>query len=126
MEAKSVITAPSGGQRIQPGFVEIRGLAWSGRGRIVRVEVSTDGGRSWRDAALQEPVLSKCHVRFRLPWRWDGRQAVLQSRCTDETGYVQPSRTALVAMRGTNSVYHYHAVQSWHVEQDGMVRNIHV
>ena len=126
MEAKSVITTPSGGQRIQPGFVEIRGLAWSGRGRIVRVEVSTDGGRSWRESVLQEPVLPKCHVRFRLPWRWDGRQAVLQSRCTDEAGYVQPSRATLVAVRGTNSVYHYNATQSWHVEQDGLVRNIHV
>ena len=89
MQAKSVITFPSGGQRLgPPGFYEISGLAWSGLGKVARVEVTTDGGASWRDAALQEPVMSKCLTRFRLPWRWDGGPAVLASRVTDETGYV--------------------------------------
>jgi len=125
MEAKSVITAPSGGQQIRPGFVEIRGLAWSGQGRVTRVEVSTDGGRAWQPARLQEPVLPKCHTRFRFPWRWEGQESVLQSRCTDETGYVQPSRQALIAVRGVNSVYHYNAIQSWKVSRDGSVSNIH-
>ncbi|MEK6525612.1 MAG: sulfite dehydrogenase [Nitrospirota bacterium] len=125
MEAKSVITAPSGGQQIRPGFVEIRGLAWSGQGRVTRVEVSTDGGRAWQPARLQEPVLPKCHTRFRFPWRWEGQESVLQSRCTDETGYVQPSRQALIAARGVNSVYHYNAIQSWLVSRDGSVSNIH-
>ncbi|WP_447979203.1 sulfite dehydrogenase [Candidatus Nitrospira bockiana] len=125
MDAKSVITAPSGGQQIQRGFVEIRGLAWSGRGRIVRVDVSTDAGRTWHPAVLQEPVLPKCHTRFRLGWQWDGQEAVLQSRCTDETGYTQPTRESLVAERGVHSVYHYHALQSWKVTRDGRIENIH-
>ncbi|NGZ09902.1 MAG: sulfite dehydrogenase [Nitrospira sp. LK70] len=125
MEAKSVITSPSGGQRIQPGFQEIRGLAWSGRGRIALVEVSTDGGRSWQQAALQEPVLPKCHTRFHLLWRWNGEDVILQSRCLDDTGYRQPDRATLVALRGVNSVYHYNAIQSWHVAADGQVNNVH-
>lgn len=125
MEAKSVITAPSGGQHVEPGFVDIRGLAWSGRGRVAQVDISTDGGRSWQPAVLQEPVLPKCHTRFRLPWRWNGEEAILQSRCLDETGYVQPSRAALVAVRGVNSVYHYNAIQSWKVSSGGEVVNVH-
>jgi sulfane dehydrogenase subunit SoxC len=126
MEAKSVITSPSGGQRIQPGFVEIRGLAWSGRGRVSRVEVSTDGGRSWRPAELQEPVLPKCTTVFRFRWRWAEEATILQSRCTDETGYTQPTRQALVAVRGLHSYYHYNAIQSWKIERDGSVHNVHV
>ena len=124
MDAKSVITFPSGGQRIQPGFVEIRGLAWSGRGRITEVEVSVDGGRIWQQAVLQDPVLPKCHTRFHLPWRWNGDDVILQSRSVDETGYRQPDRTALVAVRGVNSFYHYNAIQSWHIAADGQVSNV--
>ena len=125
MEAKSVITYPSGQQYIQPGFHEISGLAWSGRGRVTKVEVSLDGGRTWHAAQLQEPVLSKCHTRFHFPWRWNGQEAILQSRCVDETGYVQPMRQDLVKVRGINSVYHYHAIQSWRVDRDGRIRNIY-
>ena len=125
MEAKSVITTPSGRQQIHQGFREIRGLAWSGRGRVVKVEVSVDGGRTWQAAHLQEPVLPKCHTRFLFPWRWNGQEAIVQSRCIDETGYVQPTRQALVKVRGTNSNYHYNAIQSWKVERDGRVRNIY-
>ena len=124
MEAKSVITSPSGGQQIRPGFREIRGLAWSGRGRIVSVQVTIDGGRTWRDAQLQEPVLSKSHTRFSLPWTWNGQETVLQSRCTDQTGYRQPSRETLIKVRGTHSSYHYHGIQSWKIARDGRVRNI--
>ncbi len=127
MEAKSVITSPSGGQRLQgPSFVEIRGLAWSGRGRVERVEVSVDGGQRWQAAALQAPVLPQCHTRFRVAWQWTGRPAVLQSRCIDETGYRQPTREELVAVRGTNSYYHYNAVQSWKIDEDGRVSNVQV
>lgn len=126
MEAKSVITSPSGRQRIHPGFHEIRGLAWSGRGRIATVEVSVDGGRTWQAARLQEPVLPKCHTRFCFPWKWNGQETMLQSRCTDQTGYIQPARAALIKVRGSHSSYHYNGIQSWKIERDGMVRNVHV
>lgn len=127
MEAKSVITFPSGGQRLTgPGFYEITGLAWSGRGQIRRVDVSTDAGATWRRATLQEPALPKAHVRFRLPWRWDGSEAVLQSRCVDETGGVQPTLREIVKLRGVNSVHHLNAIQSWKVAADGTVSNVHV
>jgi sulfane dehydrogenase subunit SoxC len=126
MEAKSVITSPSAGHLLQRrGFHEIRGLAWSGRGRITRVEISDDAGRTWRDARLQEPILPYAHTRFRLDWKWDGREVVLQSRCTDETGYVQPTRAALVAVRGLNSRFFNNSIQSWRVAADGSVHNVH-
>jgi len=126
MEAKSVITFPSGGQRLPgPGLYELRGLAWSGRGAVRSVEVSTDGGRSWQAAELQAPVLRIAHTRFRLPWRWDGGDALLQSRCADETGYVQPTLAELIAVRGLRSHYHLNAVQSWRVAPDGRVSNVH-
>ncbi|QKT04890.1 sulfite dehydrogenase [Ectothiorhodospiraceae bacterium 2226] len=125
MEAKSVITSPSGGQRLHArGFHEISGLAWSGYGRVGRVDVSTDGGRHWRVAELQEPVLAHALTRFRLPWEWDGSPAVLQSRVVDEAGYVQPTHEQLVAARGVHSVYHYNAIQSWGINADGEVRNV--
>ena len=125
MDAKSVITRPSGGQQLPgPGIYELTGLAWSGRGAIRRVEVSTDGGRTWMDAELDGPVLPIAHTRFRSSWRWNGREAVLQSRCIDETGYVQPTRAALTAVRGVNSNYHNNAIQSWQVTADGSVRTI--
>jgi sulfane dehydrogenase subunit SoxC len=130
MEAKSVITSPSGEMGLDgPGFYEITGIAWSGRGSVRRVDVSVDGGRTWRRAALQNPVLPICHTRFRLPWQWDGGEAILQSRCVDDTGYVQPTLGQLIAVRGLNgplgSVYHLNAIQSWHVATDGKVSNVH-
>ena len=124
MEAKSVITFPSSGHRLAaPGFCEISGLAWSGAGKVVRVEVSTDDGRSWREAALQEPIMTKCLTRFRAPWRWDGGEAVLASRVTDSSGYVQPSREALLKVRDVRSYYHNNAIQSWRVASSGAVTN---
>jgi sulfane dehydrogenase subunit SoxC len=111
------------------GFYEVAGLAWSGRGRITRVEVSADGGKTWADARLQGPVLPICHTRFRFPWLWDGKPVVLQSRATDETGYVQPMLKQLTDVRGLNgpigSIYHLNAVQSWAVAADGSVTNVH-
>ncbi len=124
MEAKSVITRPAGGQHLRgTGFYEITGLAWSGRGRIRRVDVSTDGGASWQHAALQQPVLPKCLTRFRLPWTWVGGPAQLQSRAVDDTGYVQPTRAQLVAVRGVNSFYHFNAIQGWQIAADGVITN---
>jgi sulfane dehydrogenase subunit SoxC len=125
MEAKSVITFPSGGQRLpKRGLYELTGLAWSGRGRIERVEVTTDGGRTWVPAALQEPRLPIALTRFRLPWRFDGQDALIASRAIDETKYVQPTRAALIEARGTNSVYHYNGIKVWHVRTDGTVTNV--
>ena len=125
MAAKSVITSPSGGMLLAgTGFHEIAGLAWSGLGRIRRVEVSTDGGGRWRDAVLQEPVLPRCHTRFRLPWNWDGRAAVLQSRATDETGYVQPTLAVLHRRDGLGP-NHFNAIQSWQIDRSGAVTNVH-
>ena len=124
MEAKSVITQPSGTQQLKGhGYHEIRGLAWSGRGRVTRVEVTTDNGASWRDAELISPALPLCHVRFRLPWHWHGEATAIASRCTDETGYVQPTRAALRALRGDESFYHYNAIQTWRIAADGQVSN---
>src|SRR5207342_2648089 len=114
MEAKSVITFPSGGQTLPArGLHELTGLAWSGRGLVERVEVTFDGGTTWQRAMLQEPRFPIALTRFRLPWRFDGREAVIASRAIDETGYVQPTREALTAVRGTNSVYHYNGIKFW-------------
>ncbi len=125
MEAKSVITFPSGGQTLPGrGVYELTGLAWSGRGRIERVEVTSDGGRTWVDAALQEPRLPMALTRFRLPWRFDGQEALIASRAVDESGYVQPTRAALIAARGTNSTYHYNGIKVWKVGTDGTVTNV--
>jgi sulfane dehydrogenase subunit SoxC len=124
MEAKSIITRPSGGQRLTTrGFNEITGIAWSGRGKISKVEVSVDDGKSWQVAKLQDPVLARALTRFRLPWQWDGQPAVIQSRATDETGYVQPTLAELIAVRGENSVYHNNAIWPWRIAADGEVTN---
>ncbi len=126
MEAKSVITSPSHGQTLRaPGLYEVRGIAWSGRGKVRRVDVSADGGRTWAQAALQSPVLPQCLTRFRMPWQWRGDRAVLKSRVTDETGYVQPERNALVAERGVNGYFHYNAIVSWAVAADGRVTHVY-
>ena len=127
MEAKSVITFPSGGQKLPAaGLYELTGLAWSGSGRIERVEITTDGGKTWANAQLQEPRLPIAWTRFRLPWRFEGREAVIASRATDETGYVQPTREALIAVRGTNSGYHFNGMKFWKVHVDGTVTNVEV
>jgi sulfane dehydrogenase subunit SoxC len=125
MEAKSVITFPSGGQTLPArGLYELTGLAWSGRGRIERVEVTTTGGKTWVKAELQEPRLPIALTRFRLAWRFDGQDTIVASRAIDETGYVQPTRAALIAARGTNSGYHYNGIKLWSVRADGTVMNV--
>ncbi len=121
MDARSIVTDPAFPRVLTPGFHEIRGLAWSGRGSIARVDVSTDGGVTWREAELQAPVLPKAHVRFRAPWRWAGGAAEIMSRATDETGYVQPTWEALVAARGLGTRYHWNPITSWTVGADGRV-----
>jgi sulfane dehydrogenase subunit SoxC len=127
MEAKSVITKPSPGLTMKgPGLYEISGIAWSGHGKVARVEVSADGGKSWTDAALSEPVLSKALTRFRVPWRWDGSPAAVISRATDDTGYVQPSRQQQIAARGTKAVYHCNMMTSWGIGANGEVSHVYV
>jgi sulfane dehydrogenase subunit SoxC len=122
-DAKSVITSPSGGMTIHtPGFYEISGLAWSGRGAIDKVEVSTDGGKTWGLATIQGPIYTKAGTRFRYPWVWDGNEAVILSRCTDEIGYIQPTRNQLLQARGV-SIYHYNGIQAWKIGVDGKVTN---
>jgi len=122
MDARSVITAPTYPQVLEKGWQEIRGLAWSGRGRVVKVEVSIDGGKSWQLAHLQGPVLAKAHTRFTLPWKWDGSPTEISSRATDETGYLQPTRRQLIEARGPGSQpYHLNPIMSWIVQADGQV-----
>ena len=125
MEAKSLITSPSSGMRMQgPGLYQVSGLAWSGNGKVSKVEVSADGGESWAEAELQEPVLDRSFTRFRMPWQWQGQDSVLKSRVTDETGYRQPERTELINNKGRHGFFHYNAIVSWKVESGGDV--IHV
>jgi sulfane dehydrogenase subunit SoxC len=126
-ECKSVITSPSGGQLLlDKGFHNISGLAWSGRGKITRVDVSVDGGKNWRTARLETPVLAKCFTRFNIDWNWNGSPAILQSRAIDETGYVQPKMRQLREVRGTRSIYHNNAIQSWRVAEGGEVGNVQI
>lgn len=122
MDARSIITYPSYPQHVERGWIEIRGLAWSGRGRIIKVEVSTDAGKSWQDAQLQDPILSKAHTAFRFLWQWNGLPTEIMSRAIDETGYVQPSLKQLAAARGTaTGGYHMNPVTAWQLKSDGSV-----
>jgi sulfane dehydrogenase subunit SoxC len=127
---KSVITRPSAGMKIpRPGYVEITGLAWSGGGKISKVDVSTDGGKSWKEAKLQAPVLPKAHTRFNFDWAWDGQEAVLVSRCTDEKGEVQPTRAELYKNWGIAETdkparaIHFNAMQPWRLARDGSLHD---
>ena len=126
MDVKSVITSPSPGLVLKgSGLYQISGMAWSGLGRIARVEVSADGGATWAEAALCEPVLDKAVTRFRMAWRWDGAEAVILSRAMDETGAVQPTRDAIIAAKGRKFAYHYNAIQAWGIDRDGEVSNVY-
>src|SRR5499425_218004 len=120
MEVKSVITRPSHGMTLRgAGLHQIAGIAWSGNGTITKVEVSTDGGRTWTPAALQAPVLPRALTRFRLPWRWDGSAAVLKSRATDDAGGMQPEREKFIAEHGNNGTFHFNGIQAWSVAANG-------
>jgi len=122
MDAKSIITSPTFPQRLAgPGWWPISGLAWSGRGKITRVDVSSDGGRNWIAAELMGPVLAQAHTRFQHMWRWDGNETLLMSRAVDDTGYVQPTNAQLRAARGPSTDYHYNPIRGWRVHRDGGV-----
>jgi sulfane dehydrogenase subunit SoxC len=121
IDAKSVITSPAFPATIAKGWWPVSGLAWSGRGKITRVEVSTDGGKSWQDATLHGPVHPKAHVRFTHMWEWDGRETTILSRATDDTGYTQPTRAELIKVRGIGTDYHFNPIYGWTVKPDGNV-----
>jgi len=123
METNSVITQPSGMMQIRPGYNRITGLAWSGHGKIAKVEVSTDDANSWKEAQLNHPVLPKAQVRFQMDWIWDGKPTKIVSRSTDEKANVQPDRQSFIAATGTNALFHYNAQQTWSIDEAGRVRN---
>jgi sulfane dehydrogenase subunit SoxC len=128
---KSVITRPSAGLELRRGYVQITGLAWSGGGKVSKVDVSTDGGRSWKEAKLQTPVHTKAHTRFTFDWAWNGEEAVIVSRTTDERGEVQPSRAELYNHWGLTEeeakkparAIHFNAMQPWRVARDGSIHD---
>jgi sulfane dehydrogenase subunit SoxC len=124
METNSVITSPSGMMEVRPGFIRITGLAWSGHGKISKVEISTDAGRSWKQAELNQPALPKAQTRFQMDWEWDGKPTKIVSRSTDEKGNVQPDRKSFIDRVGTNALFHYNAQQTWSVDAEGRVRNV--
>ena len=128
MDAKSVITSPSPQAPVnhKSGLTVLSGIAWSGRGKISRVDVSLDGGRNWRAAKIDGPVWDKAIARFYYEFEWDGSELLLQSRAMDETGYVQPSKSALRKIRGVNSIYHNNGIQTWHLHRNGEVENVEV
>lgn len=122
MDPKSIITFPAFPAVLpEDGWWEITGLAWSGRGAVERVEISTDGGDTWTEARLEDPVLPRCGTRFRHAWRWDGSETVLQSRAVDETGAVQPTHDEFLEQRGPGTRYHYNHIRGWRVTADGSV-----
>lgn len=123
MDVNSVITTPSGMMEIRPGYNRITGLAWSGAGRIAKVEVSTDEGKSWQQAELNQPVLHKAQTRFQMSWNWDGKPTAIVSRSTDDKGNVQPDRKSFIARIGSNALFHYNAQQTWSIDGNGQVRN---
>jgi sulfane dehydrogenase subunit SoxC len=129
--AKSVITRPSAGMEMRKGYVQITGLAWSGAGSVKKVEVSTDGGKNWREARLDGPVVPKAHTRFNYDWEWNGQEAMLMSRCIDETGDVQPSLAELSShwqipitdwqKPEKPRAIHMNAIQPWKIARDGSI-----
>lgn len=127
MDAKSVVTNPSPqAPMLHKGRNVISGLAWSGRGTIRRVDVTLDGGRNWAEARIDGPVLEASLTRFYVDFDWNGQDLLIQSRAHDSTGYVQPTKGELRAVRGVNSIYHNNGIQTWHVKANGEVENVEI
>lgn len=123
MDARSIITFPSYPANVEPGWIEIRGIAWTGRGKVHRVDLSTDAGKTWNSARLQEPVLDKAHTYFRYLWHWSGNETEIMSRVIDETGYTQPTLKQLIDARGTEITgYHLNPITAWMIKRDGSVK----
>jgi sulfane dehydrogenase subunit SoxC len=135
-EVKSFITQPSFGYAMKgPGFYEISGIAYSGTGRIEKVLVSADGGKSWGDAAVEGPVSPRAFTRFSMPWRWDGQPATLTSRAWDDSGAVQPLRADFIAVRGEAKTVpnvlgfpnqHYNSLTAWGIASSGEIKHVYV
>jgi sulfane dehydrogenase subunit SoxC len=126
-ECNSVVTSPCPEKPLRGrGKYFIEGLAWSGRGRIKHVDLSVDGGVTWREARFTSQVIPRALTRFGLEWDWDGAPAMIQSRAVDETGYVQPTYGQLREVRGTNSIYHKNAIHTWKLAADGTVTNVQI
>jgi sulfane dehydrogenase subunit SoxC len=127
MDAKSIVTNPSPQAPLKhKGPNVLTGIAWSGRGTITRVDVSVDGGRNWKTARLDGPAMPLSMARFYFDFDWDGRELMIQSRAMDDTGYVQPTKQELRAVRGLNSIYHNNGIQTWLVRGDGEVENVEI
>ena len=128
MDAKSVITSPSPQAPVRHGKgpLVITGLAWSGHGKVARVDVSLDGGRNWQEARITGEAKPKALTRFHLDIDWDGSELLLQSRAVDETGYVQPTKDELRKVRGANSIYHNNGIQTWLVRANGETENVEI
>jgi sulfane dehydrogenase subunit SoxC len=131
MPPQSCILRPSGGQQLtRRGFHEIRGIAWTGAGKVTKVEVTVDGGKTWKEAHIEGPVHSKADTRFTFPWSWNGEETIIAARCTDEKGSTQPSTSEAARMRGldvqslkTQPVQRNNVVQPWKIGRDGKVTN---
>lgn len=122
LDAKSIITSPAFPEKLSgPGWWPISGLAWSGRGRITRVDISVDGGKTWAEAELVSPLTPKTQVRFQYLWNWKGGDAMIMSRAVDDQGYVQPTLAQLKAVRGPGTDYHFNSIRAWRVASDGIV-----
>jgi sulfane dehydrogenase subunit SoxC len=131
---KSVITRPSAGLKLNaPGYYEITGLAWSGWGKVRKVDVSVDGGKSWKEAKLQEPILAMAHTRFSFDWTWNGEETVIMSRCTDDQGEVQPTLAELNRNWGRgekdrlepiSNTHYWNAIQPWKIAKDGSITDV--
>jgi len=121
MDVKSIITTLTPQRMLSRGWHEIAGVAWSGRGKVTRVDISTDGGRDWTTATLQGPALPKAHTRFTTMWNWTGDATTIMSRATDETGAVQPTHQLFATTRGAGTDYHFNYIRAWNVSRDGAV-----
>jgi len=127
MDAKSVVTNPSPQAPLKhKGRNVLSGIAWSGRGTISRVDVTLDGGKNWRHARIDGPVLEKSLTRFYVDFDWAGEELLIQSRAMDSTGYVQPTKEELRKVRGVNSIYHNNGIQTWHVRSNGETENVEI
>jgi len=127
MGTKSVITGPCPERPMQGhGYREVTGLAWSGFGKVTRVDVSFDGGVNWKPAALQEPIHTKALTRFRIPWSWNGETVLMQSRAVDDRGHVQPTQEQLLVARGGNAIYNRNSIHTWRINADGTVNSVFV